>query len=193
MRIATDWNSVNIILKEIQDQLSALKTQDLDFHGRRITNAGNAIGSQDYVTLAQLPTIVPAATQNPGNFTIVFSTSGSVSTGQGIPPFKVGPGRTGNPLQVWVSCNQTFSTDSTYQITITNPSFPSGLAILSTVVTLPAGSDGPVDVSNFVSPLPFFSLNSLIDLEIISADGTGGILSVGVVVQLQTASSQRGS
>jgi hypothetical protein len=193
VRVATDWNSANIIFKQLLDAVSALQTQDQDFHGRRITNAGDAVDQQDYVTLKQLPTIVSAATTSAGNFTIVFSTSGSVSTGQSIPPYNVGPGRTGNPLQVWISSNSPLATDSTYQITITNPSFPSGLAILTTPFTLPAGSGGPIQVSNFINPLPFFSLGSDIDAEVISADGSGGVLSIGVVVQLQVGSSQVGS
>jgi hypothetical protein len=192
VRVATDWNSANIILKSLQDQISGLQTQDIDFHGRRITNAGNAVNQQDYVTLAQLPSIVPATAASLPNFTIVFSTGGSVSTGQNIPPYNIGPGRTGNPLQVWVSCNSPFQTESTYQITITNTANPNGLAILESPLVLPAMAAGPVAVSNFISPLPFFSLTSDIDLEIISADGTGGVLSVGVVIQLQTASSQVG-
>jgi hypothetical protein len=193
VRVATDWNSANIILKSLQDQITGLQTQDLDFHGRRITNAGNGVNPQDYVTVAQIPSIPASVVSAPGNFTIVFSTSGSVSTGQLVPPYNVGPGRTGNPLQVWISSNAPLSTQSTYQITITNTANPNGLAILTTPLILPANSPGPIQVSNFINPLPFFSLGSDIDLEIISADGSGGILSVGVVIQLQTASSQVGS
>jgi hypothetical protein len=193
VRVATDWNSCNIILKSLQDQITALTTQDIDFHGRRITNAGKAVNANDYVILSQLPIIAPATPASAINYTIPFSTSGAVDTGQLVPPFVIGPGRTGNPLQVWVASNSPLSTQSTYQITITNSANPNGLAILATPLVLPANSAGPVTVSNFISPLPFFSLGSSIDLEIISADGSGGVLSVGVVVQLQTASSQVGS
>lgn len=182
MRVASDWNSANIIFKSLQDQLSALQTQDINFHGRRITNAGNAINQQDYVTLAQLASLPVVSPVSPQHFTIVLNTSGSVSTGQTTPPFNIGTGRSGQPTEVWVSATNPFTTAATFQIIQTNVANPNGLQILKVPIQLPATQIGPIVVSNFIDPLPFFGIGDLITGLVVSADGTGSQVSIGVVI-----------
>ncbi len=43
-------------MSSIRDEkIDLLSTKDQNFHGRRITNAGDAVGQGDYVTLRQIP------------------------------------------------------------------------------------------------------------------------------------------
>jgi hypothetical protein len=53
--MATAPSSVQSLLNQKTNQLT---TKVLDFHGRQIKNAGNAVDQQDYVTLAQLQAAV---------------------------------------------------------------------------------------------------------------------------------------
>jgi hypothetical protein len=41
-------------LRELSERIERFERGNVDFHGRRIINAGDAIASSDYVTLGQL-------------------------------------------------------------------------------------------------------------------------------------------
>jgi len=41
-------------LRDLNNKIEVLNSQNLDFHGRRIINAGDAQNQQDYVTQKQL-------------------------------------------------------------------------------------------------------------------------------------------
>jgi len=47
-----------------RDLLTQLRLHDVDWHGRRISNAGDAAQEQDYVTLKQLKTLIDLAVSN---------------------------------------------------------------------------------------------------------------------------------
>lgn len=54
MRDVKTIEDANQIIRELQDQLRTLTANVIDFKGRRIANAANAVNVQDYVTKADL-------------------------------------------------------------------------------------------------------------------------------------------
>ncbi len=54
MRPINSFEDVRQQLVEVENKLSLLSNRSVDFHGRRITNAGDAQDPQDYITQSQL-------------------------------------------------------------------------------------------------------------------------------------------
>lgn len=103
MRAVKSFSDVQIALRDLQDWQVAFPKQDLDMHGYRVINTGDAQQATDVAIQQQLPTVVNVTqTQKSLYYTIVYSNSGLVSTGDLIPDFDIGWGREGSPLEVWL-------------------------------------------------------------------------------------------
>ena len=66
-RATKTFEDVTAVLRDIEGRLSNLERNSIDFHGRRITNAGSAINPGDYITKGQVDNAiaeVPALSQN---------------------------------------------------------------------------------------------------------------------------------
>lgn len=68
MRDFSDINSARVAFKQLSDRLDRLESQNIDLHGRRVINAGNALDKSDYATLADIISNV-AAISIPNNST----------------------------------------------------------------------------------------------------------------------------
>jgi hypothetical protein len=62
------------------NKVDALTTQSQNFHGRRITNAANAVNPQDYVTLSQLNAAIAGIQQNVDKSTTNINNSTTVTS-----------------------------------------------------------------------------------------------------------------
>lgn len=73
-----------------QDLLTQLRVHDVNWHGRKISNAGDAVHAQDYVTLNQLKNLVALAISNiqtvPGTITAVTNNYTNTETFFTVPP-----------------------------------------------------------------------------------------------------------
>ena len=54
MREVKSLADANVIIRELQDRVSYLTANVIDFKGRRISNASDAVSPKDYVTKQQL-------------------------------------------------------------------------------------------------------------------------------------------
>lgn len=196
MRIVRSLEDVQKILKDILDWKDKISTKDWDFHQLKITNATDGTAPRDYVTLEQLEA---SKTTNDDinklirsgrpdqNYTIVFSKDGVVVTGENSPPYIVGTGREGQPIQVWVaaevaptSANLTVNV----QVTYTNPGddAQNSFNLLLVDLVLPIGQTLRVFTSTFITPLPSFGHGVKVT-KVITSGGNAAYVSIGVVVQ----------
>lgn len=58
MRDFNDIAGARVALKQLSDRLDRLESQNINAHGRRVVNAGNAVDPQDYVTKADVTKII---------------------------------------------------------------------------------------------------------------------------------------
>ena len=179
MRQVKTFEDVQIVLRELLDWKTRVSTKDWDFHQLRIKNASPGVDQNDYVTLSQLQNAVPAAVPSNKTYTQVFSSSGTVLTGDMIPGFVVGLGRGGIPNQVWIAARVAASS-SDLQVNISID----GNLLLLNPITLPIGQTAKVFSSTFVSPTPKLAIGATVFPEIIQGDGIVSIVSVGLVVNL---------
>lgn len=54
MKTVHSFDDVNVILKDIHDQLDALRTRDIDLKNRRVRNAAPSLEEHDYVIRKEL-------------------------------------------------------------------------------------------------------------------------------------------
>lgn len=181
MRQVKNFADVNIVLKQLLDWQSQMQTKDQDLHQNRIRNAAPGLTKGDYVTFEQLPTIQPTSPTKDQHLKIEFSSIGAVSVGQLSAPYIVGNDRVGSPTEVWVYATTAPTTNATFNISL------NGTNILVTDVTLPAGSNGPVKVTNFVTPIPMFGVGSVV-LPIVTAAGGASFVSLSIQIKRLVAS-----
>jgi acetate kinase len=74
MRVARTLDDVNVILREISNQLEKLRTGNIDMTGRRVINAGSSVKESDYVTRKELVELEKKMTE-------LIKTSASSETG----------------------------------------------------------------------------------------------------------------
>jgi len=175
---------VQIVLRTHDTALNDLRSRNQDYTGRRITNAGDAVDPQDYVTLRQLPSIVTATSPNiDQNLAIVFSFGSAMPTGSLISsPYVPGEFRTGIPQWVRLVAAQAPSGGPlNCNISWRRTGSTTPVNILTSDISVPSGSVDPVKSIMFISPIPFFDVNDSILPTCESANGAGYVsLIVGI-------------
>lgn len=184
MRVVKSFQDVNIVVKQLQDQIDLLLTKNIDLGKRRIVNAAAAVNDNDYVIKSQLPTIPAFPKAKTQHYSIVFNPPASEGTTI-VPAFIVDPSRAGYPIACKVSAEGVGTTDFTgnFQINGTN--------LLENDIKLPAGSSGPVSSSEFKQPL----VKLVEDMKVtctITALGGCSLLTMQIYVRvIQTDETQR--
>lgn len=187
MRAVKDLKDVQIVLKEIGQWKDRINSSNQDFKGLKIQNAGDATEPGDYVTLRQLQTFVPPIVTPDQHFSIPFSSTGPVIAGQLSAPFIVGTDRVGNPTAVSVAV-PTVTQAPTGGPLIVNIAL-NGVNMLVASLELPAGQEGPVTVSNFITPLPkLYAGAKLVPIIISSAGASFVTIQLYVTRILQSGS-----
>lgn len=158
-----------------------LSTSDWDFHGLSITNAGPGVNPNDYATLSQIPTLPNTPAVPKEFYTIVFESQGAVVVGSKISPtFRAGRGRTGIPTQVWMDATVPPTTGPLSMNILIN-----GNQLMPTDLTLNVGDVPPAVSSTF--NVPAQKLGTLMSvLPIVSAAGGASLVSIGIVIQLDS-------
>ena len=170
-------------IQQLQNWQSQFQTSPLNYNGLRITNAGNAVDPQDYVTLAQLTQQLGAPTSPDQHYAIVWDLQGTATTGDQTPPYVVFPGREGIPTYAWVASttpppNGDFQADIYFQGTQASM----GTKLLTNPIDLPNGSSNVIQSSQFVSPAPTLGTFTKLWVKVVNGGGTS-LVAVGLVVQ----------
>ena len=166
MRVAKNFQDVNTILRGILDWQSDLQTKSQDLHQNKITNASPGTDPYDYATVSQLPEITATPPTPDQHYSVVWNTPGVATTGQILPAFIIGSDRVGTPTEAYVYATGAPSGGAaTFNFQI------NGSSILVSDLTLPAGQQGPIYATNFVSPLPFFGKGVTITPVITNGNG----------------------
>jgi hypothetical protein len=158
-----------VMLKELGQWKDRISSKNQDLKGLKLQNAGDATEPQDYVTLSQVQQLVTPVANPDQNFSIPFSSVGSVSNGQISAPFIVGTDRVGNPTAISVAVPTTTQAPTGVPL-IVNLAL-NGTNMLATNLTLAVGAEGPVSSSQFVNPLPVLLAGAKIVPVIIQAGG----------------------
>ena len=61
MRAISTLKDAEKVINQLQDQLDALRTQDINLNGRKIINGGLAIKPNDLITIQQVKDLIAAA------------------------------------------------------------------------------------------------------------------------------------
>ena len=120
MRSVKSFTDVQAALRVLEDWQAAFPTKNLDMHGFRVINTGDAQQPKDLPTQQQLPKVVDVQ-QNRQTiyYTIVYNRTGVVKTGDKIPNFDIGWGREGSPVEVWLDAQGApDGTDDTHSLII---------------------------------------------------------------------------
>jgi hypothetical protein len=185
MRKINSPQQLQLAINEILDYIQKYPAgASWDFRGNRITNAGNSVGQQDYITRAELPGLVApllSSKNNPStlvSYTILFTPPDGAADGSTSPAYVVGINRSGKPNQAWLTCNGA---------PISNPLacniLYQGNPILESNLIIPIGSTTAVTTSTFVTPTPTLAQLSQIQMSIVT-DGQATGVSMGLVVQV---------
>lgn len=95
-------------IRDLQDWQSGFPKQNLDMHGFRIINAGDAQQPADLSTQQQLPVVTVTQSKKQSiYYTVVWERSGIAMTGDLIPDFDIGWGREGTPVEAWLDARGT--------------------------------------------------------------------------------------
>lgn len=178
MRAIKTLADAQIIINAILNRLDRIETKNFDRKGLRLINNGDAVDSQDYVTLKQLQS--SAVPSIPGNdyFSIPFSDTGVVAVGDLIPPYNPGNGRTGKPYQVILDAiNPPLTTPLTMNVQI------NGVSILKNPISFPVSGTQSVFSSDFIPALPMVAFGIRVQPVVISADGATSGVTITLVVQ----------
>jgi hypothetical protein len=184
VREIKNLKDVQIVLKEVTQWKDRLSSKNQDLSGLKIQNAGAATEPNDYVILSQVQQLVTPTTQSNQNFSIPFSSSGSVTAGQISAPFIVGTDRVGNPTAISVAVPSVTQAPTGVSL-IVNLSM-NGVNMLATNLELPIGNEGPVSSSQFVSPLPKLAAGNKIVPVIIQAGGASFVTIQLYIVRILT-------
>lgn len=167
MRKVSTIQDVQIVLKELGQWKDRLSSKNQDFKGLKIQNAGDATEPGDYVTLRQLQTATSTNSQADQNYSIPFSSIGTVVVGQVAAPYIVGKDRVGTPTLISVAV-PTKTQAPTGQALIVNLAL-NGTNLLVNNLQLPAGAEGPVSSSQFIAPMPILKVGDKLVPVIIQA------------------------
>ena len=179
MRQVTSFQQVQIVLNQLLNFQSSLQSQNWNLNGLRITNAGAAQNSNDYVILSQLPTIPASGGTTQTTVTIVFSSTGPVSVGASTAPYIVGRGRAGaTPYEVTM-----VATVPPSGAPLTANLQLNGTNLLANDISLPAAQTTPVASSNFVNPCPILPYLGTLVPTITAANGAS-LVTISLVIQL---------
>lgn len=181
MRVVKDQKDIQAAFNELFDWKDKLTAKSWDFHGLRITNASPSIDEHDYVTRGELSKTQQQALVTNKHYAIIWSKAGTVATGQVIPCYNVTRDRVGKPVDVWARIASIGGVAPSVALTLNI--YVNGTFLLTSDLTIPIGSKGPVHSSQFVSPLPSLGLDVEIIASITGGDATN--LSIGLVVEEQ--------
>jgi hypothetical protein len=179
MRRILTLSDAEIMLKEISQWKDRISSKSQDLKGLKIQNAGPATEPNDYVILSQVQQLVAPVITPDQHFSIPFSTSGPVTTGQLSAPFIVGTDRVGNPSSISVAVPSSAQAPTSGPL-IVNLAM-NGSNLLATNLQLPIGQEGPVSSSAFVSPTPKLAAGNKI-VPVIIADGGASFVTIQLYV-----------
>jgi uncharacterized metal-binding protein len=158
------------------------RTAPMDLGHNRIANVADPGAPTDAVNLRTLKKVIndigiqhnirKAATTS--LYSIVFSSTGQVFTGQLSAPYIVMPNREGRPLLVKVAATVSGSGQSKFNVA------HNGSPILATDIILPASSNGVITANNFI---PGFSFD-IDDLITPVVTGAGGASLVTIEIEV---------
>lgn len=164
---------------------SSQRTEPMDMGQNQINNVadpGNALDAVNLRTLkkyTQYQTHPPQQVSGNSLYSVVFSYNGAVVAGVPSPPYIIMPSRAGTPVSVKVAVTGTGTGTGSFNI-----SWIHGTAtatVLSTGITLPAGSSGPITSTAFASGVTF-AVNDLLT-PVVSA--SGGVSNLTIEVEIQ--------
>jgi hypothetical protein len=185
MRRVTDLSQIQNVVRQTQNAFNKISTHDWDRSGTRLTNNAPGVNPNDYVIMAQLPTIPAATPVANQHYTIVFSNQGVPGIGDAFPEYVVGSNRIGTPTEVWIR-GKVSPVGGPFTVTVTK----NNINILTTNLILPATQSGPVYQYNFTLPIPNFGKGDVIGGSVVTANNVS-VWSVGVVVQIQPSNGQQ--
>jgi hypothetical protein len=179
-------DDVRIAIQKLQNWQQTFQNSPLDYHGLRITNAGNSVDGQDYVTRNELLGQQGTGATAKQHYTAIFDLQGVAMTGDLTPSFVVQTGREGIPISAWVTAtipppSGDFIADIYYQGTQVS----SGTKILSSSLDLPEGSTAVIVDNQFVLPAPTLGTLTKIWVQVVNGGGAS-LVSVGLVIQRLT-------
>lgn len=179
-------DDAKIAIQKLQNWQQQFQAVPLDYHGLRITNAGNSVDQQDYVTRNELLGLSGTGSAAKQHYTAVFDLQGVAMTGDLTPSFVVQTGREGIPISAWVTATTAppsgdFIADIYYQGTQAT----SGTKILSASLDLPEGSTSVVVNNQFILPAPTLGTLTKIWVQVVNGGGAS-LVSVGLVIQRMT-------
>ena len=177
------------VLQQLQNWQNQFNTTPLNYNGLRITNAGDAINPQDYVTLNQLQKQLTAPTSPNQHYAIVWDIQGVANNGDNSPPYAVLPGREGVPTYAWVASTvPPPSGDFTVNILYEGTQMTAGANILTTPLDLPQGSTSVIQSSQFILPTPTLGTWTKLWINVVNAGGAS-LVAVGLVVKRITSAT----
>ena len=178
MRIVKNFSDVNNVLKPIQDFISLFTTKDADRRGLRLKNNGDAIDTQDYVTLKQLNASTQSSNIQDIYYTVVFAFPGIPVASGTIPNWVTGINREGTPIEIWVRCNGAPNAGPFKCNVLLN-----GIALLTNYISV---TDTNIHhTSSFINPIPQLGRYSTLVPQIPFVNGAADI-SIGVVIKRGT-------
>jgi hypothetical protein len=159
------------------------RTADLNLGGNRVTSVADPGNPTDAVNLRYLKKKLDDLTQQQHfrqkriPYSIVFSNSSAIVAGQFSAPYIMMPGKNGVPNFVKVACIPQGTGTGNAQFNIAR----NGTNVLASDLVVPAGTQGPITVTNFIAGTSF-NLNDLITPVVNIA---GGMSFVTIEVEVQ--------
>lgn len=188
VRAVKDIAQVQIVLNELLDYKKSDSTRARNQNGNQIKNTGAGIDPSDVVIMSQISSLapsssVPSVAAVDHFYTIPWSFDGNPIPGMIIPPFCiVNDDRVGQPTALWLAAATPGAGNLSINIRINGNNGKTPVTIFLADLTLPAGQNGPVQQSNFITPLPFFGIGTYIQ-PIITFASTQSAISFGITVK----------
>lgn len=188
MKQIKSFDDAQKVINDLYNRLELLRTKDWDFKGLKISNAGDGVKDQDYVTLRQIKQ-TPVDNKLPYLYrTIVFSKDGAVEDAEDSPAMIIGDGIEGQPTQIWVCCepgSEPSGGDLIINVAWTyydESGSPTTTNLLTENLHLPSGTSNRVFSSAFANPVPTIGRGAKLNKVIVSANNASYV-SIGVVLK----------
>jgi hypothetical protein len=146
-------------LNRIKENLaqSSNRTEDMNLGGNRVTAVADPGNPTDAVNLRYLKkklddiNLQQHQRQKRNPYSVVFASVGTITVGMLSAPYIIMPGRAGSPNYVKVATIPAGAGIGAAQFNLAL----NGTNVLTSDIVLPAGSQGPVTVTNFVAGTVF--------------------------------------
>ena len=189
MRNFKDQGQIQLILNQLLNYQSKDQSKARDQSGLQIKNLGAGTDPSDAVTMAQISNLAPSDTvpsqaMTDHFYTINWSNQNVVKVGDTIEPFCIiNDDRVGQPTALWVAAGTPSGTGTlNINIKMNGNNGKTPVTIFVTDLSLPINQNGPVQQSNFISPLPYFGIGTYLQ-PVITASGGQAAVAIGMTVK----------